>query len=123
MPAVVCLINSTITNAVLDPRMLLTLQTVGDAYVLTNFIHYYFTGEIIYAFMAWDKWWGLPIVIAMQFVFSGMFVGFAKLDTYLKGEREDFDLSFLTGRPVLRISKSTSDDTSQESTPTTCDSG
>eukprot|EP00356_Strombidium_inclinatum_P015870 CAMPEP_0170504782 /NCGR_PEP_ID=MMETSP0208-20121228/48933_1 /TAXON_ID=197538 /ORGANISM="Strombidium inclinatum, Strain S3" /LENGTH=116 /DNA_ID=CAMNT_0010785225 /DNA_START=323 /DNA_END=670 /DNA_ORIENTATION=- len=84
LPGLACLINSCLTNAVLDPRILLQLQTVGDAYLISNLITFLLTGEILYAFLDWRKWHCVVVVISMHVVFSGIYVVFTKLDIYFK---------------------------------------
>ena len=81
VPAMVCLINTLITQTVMTSSLLIPLQVVAVIYNFINFCQTKIGGKPIYDFMTWDPIQNTAgFVIVLIGVFSAFYVLLCKMD-------------------------------------------
>lgn len=86
VPAIVCLLNSSITNCVLSRRMLSSILYIGMTYITINFfvVKFLMNGVPLYDFMHW-RTMETPLVAATLLVgFAVVYLVFCLIDEKIK---------------------------------------
>lgn len=84
LPAVVCFINTLLTNSVLSLKLLKPILIIGAFYLFINFIATKYKGIPLYSFLDWKSSESFVIASGMLFSFGAVYFVLCKIDEGLK---------------------------------------
>lgn len=86
VPGIVGLVNSYITNCKLTMKLLKPLVIISLVYFTVNFAQTKYHGIILYDFLDWKDINSLYVIVAMESVFSCVYLGMCMIDAHFKND-------------------------------------
>ena len=87
IPSVCCLVNTLITNAVMDPSVFNIFLKIGIAYLGVNCAVSKLNQKPLYNFLTWESWDSLAICAGIIFFTYIIFYALCAIDRLLKRSR------------------------------------